>query len=546
MLVREMAEGNGENSASERDSAPDGEAQYRMACSLLQRGHLDEARRLYRQITMRETSPRLMARIHNDLGVIASVRGDLATARQAFQKALESNAQNQSARDNLRLLDDQEAASLESGTSVDSPVAAASARPGAGRIAILSFLFNWPSPGGGIVHTVELAQFLLRAGYEVQHFYARYPQWGVGNVERPPDFPSQALDFDASSWNLPTIKQKYREAVDRFDPDHVIITDSWNIKPHLADAVRGYPYILRFQAMECICPLNNVRLLMDDGGRARQCALHQLANPKQCVECVSKRAHMSGPLHQTERALSEVGTPAYHELLLRAFGEAEAVLVVNPLHEAMLSPYTTQVRVVTAGMDPARFPWPRPTRQNNGKVVLFFAGLINEFMKGYHVVQEACAMLWQRRQDFELVATGDPVCQANAFTRFVGWQSQEELPKQLQAADVLVIPTVAQEALGRTAVEAMATGIPVIASDIGGLPFTVANGATGLLCRPGDTEDLASKIECLLDDSELRQRMGQAGRKRFEEHYAWPVIIERHYRPLLANRRLASANRPER
>ena len=57
----------------------------------------------------------------------------------------------------------------------------------------------------------------------------------------------------------------------RFNPDHVIITDSWNFKPLLAEAVREYPYILRLQAMECICPLNNVRLLPLGDGQFGQC-----------------------------------------------------------------------------------------------------------------------------------------------------------------------------------------------------------------------------------------------------------------------------------
>src|SRR5262249_53314294 len=57
------------------------------------------------------------------------------------------------------------------------------------------------------------------------------------------------------------------------------------------------------------------------------------------------------------------------------------------------------------------------------------------------------------------------------FTELVGWQSQAELPRVFRRADVVVVPTIAQEALGRTAVEAMAAGRPVVASRTGGLPF---------------------------------------------------------------------------
>jgi predicted O-methyltransferase YrrM len=168
--------------------------------------------------------------------------------------------------------------------------------------------------------------------------------------------------------------------------------------------------------------------------------------------------------------------------------------------------------------------------------VLLFAGLVDERMKGFHVLHEAYRRLWQKRRDFALVATADPPGAGDKFTRYVGWQSQGDLPRLFRAADVLVFPTIAQEALGRTAVEAMAAGLPVVASRIGGLPFTVADGATGLLCEPGDPDDLARKLETLLDDPELRARMGQAGRRWFEEHYAWPVIVDRHYRPILTRR----------
>jgi glycosyltransferase involved in cell wall biosynthesis len=373
----------------------------------------------------------------------------------------------------------------------------------------------------------------------VRHFYARYPGWDIGAVRQALPFESEALEFDDQSWNLGAIQARYRQAVDRFGPDYVIVTDSWNMKPHLAAALRGYAVILRLQAMETLCPLNNVRLLAEPGGRFVQCARHQLATPRECAECVRQRGHQSGGLHQAERALAGVGTAEYDQVLRQALAEAEAVLVVNPLAEAMVSPYARRVRVVTAGMDPARFPWPPPGGERPAdrpvKTILF-AGLVDEWMKGFHVLHEACARLWQRRRDFELVATGAPTGQVDEFTRFVGWLPQEELPRQLWAADLLVMPTIAQEALGRTAVEAMAAGRPVVASRLGGLPFTVAEGATGLLFEPGNAGDLAAKIEMLLEDADLRERLGRAGRKRFEEHYAWEVIIERHYRPLLGCR----------
>jgi glycosyltransferase involved in cell wall biosynthesis len=516
---------------------------YERAADAALAGNHDSARQSYETI-LPTTDIALGALVCNDLAVLAAVAGDYDRARARLGEALDRDPWCGPALANRAFLD-AERQSIPTGERTteamtvwpDLSKSVVASQPPI-KVVILSFLFNWPSTGGGIVHTVELGKFLAGAGYSVRHIYAHYAPWGIGEVRDPVPFPSVPLEFDRAGWTREAIQDRYRAAVESFDPDYAIITDSWNIKPLLAEAVFRYPYILRQQAMECLCPLNNVRLLPEPDGRARQCPLHQLATPSECARCVQERGHFSGDLHKAERALSGVGTEGYHERLLRAFRGAEAVLLVNPLTEAMVGPYCRETRVVTAGMDPARFPWPLPVPpSSDGRVRILFAGLVDEWMKGFRVLHEACRILWENRQDFELVATADPPGPRAPFTRFVGWQSQESLPAYLYAADILVVPTVAQEALGRTAVEAMAAGRPVVASRLGGLPFTVADGATGLQFEPGDARDLASKLEALLDDPALRERLGLAGRKRFEEHYAWPVIIERHYRSLLCRRR---------
>jgi glycosyltransferase involved in cell wall biosynthesis len=516
--------------------------EYDEACTLAERGELVEAKT--RLILLQKSAPdaAAKARIRNDLATLAFLEGDSIAAQEAWTAALAIDAGCESARANLAFVR-QEQERLSAKQSKPTNVLLPQSPPHGlrpVRVAILSFLFNWPTTGGGNVHTYELALFLARAGYEVKHWYVKHPDWGIGNVPDPLPFASEGLEFTEGEWNAKEIQHRFRSSVERFDPDHVILTDSWNFKPLLAEAVSQFPYILRFQAMECLCPLNNIRLLPKEGGGVRQCHLHQLATPNDCVACIDRFGQGSGSLHQLERALSGVGTAEYQEKLVRAFRDAEAVLVVNPLTEAMMSPYTQQVRVATSGFDPDRFPWPNPRPEGAGpKIRFLFAGLVQELMKGFDVLHRACTNLWSKRQDFELVATGDPPGQMDDFTRFVGWKSQEDLPASIRESDVLMMPTIAQEALGRTAVEAMAAGRPVIASRLGGLPYTVAEGSTGLLCEPGDAEDLARKMEVLLDDPDLRARMGLAGRRRFEEHYAWPVIIDKHYKPLLDKHRNA-------
>ena len=226
------------------------------------------------------------------------------------------------------------------------------------RIAILSLLFNWPSTGGGTVHTAELGKFLSRAGFDVRHIYARFADWGLGNVTESTGVPSTVLEFDPSTWNAASVRARFRDAVDQFQPDFVVITDSWNAKPLLAEAVRGYPYYLRLAALECLCPLNNVRLLCEPNGKVRACPRQQLATPEKCRACVATRGHQSGGLHQAERQWAGFAEADYTTRLHRAFSEAEGVLVVNPLIATMVAPFARQVHVVPSGFDPDRFPWP--------------------------------------------------------------------------------------------------------------------------------------------------------------------------------------------
>ncbi|MGE0605924.1 MAG: glycosyltransferase [Pirellulales bacterium] len=477
------------------------------------------------------------------MAVLSAMQGDPAEARQGFRKAIDLLGTYAEAEQNLLALDGEfehpTAPTPASPSTIQSPpepqLARTTSRPV--KVAVVSLLFNWPSTGGGIVHTLELVHFLQRSGYEVRHILARNLAWGVGKIAALLPYEPQVLEFSDRAWHRQGIQDRFRQAVAAFDPDRVIITDSWNFKPRLAEALREFPYLLRLQASECLCPLNNLRLLPG----FEQCPNHQLANAARCVACVEQWAQHSGSLHQAERELSGVGTAEYEVVLRRAFAEALAVLAVNPTTEALVGPYAAKVRVVPSGFDPARFPWPAESPEeasaarHPGPIRLLMAGLLEDPSKGFHVLHAACERLWEKRQDFELLVTADPPGSRDAFTRAIGWQSQEQLPQQFRQADIVIVPTVAQDALGRTAVEAMGAARPVLASRLGGLPYTISDGA-GLLFEPGDAADLAGKIEYLLDAPDLRRQMGNLGRQRFETHFAWDAIIEREYRPLLKHR----------
>ncbi len=500
----------------------DFETAHADACSLASQGQHDEAWLVYsdvkRLITNAEAGSRLRALIENDLAVLAAMDGRFDEALTGWQTALEIDRDCLVARLNRDLVEAE--ISLSQATDglgelklapapIASPLAGEGGPegrmrggispgsppphppfghplPGRGegedssggalRVAVLSLLFNWPSTGGGNHHTAELAHFLGRAGYEVKHLFACYPGWGIGRVTEELISPSEAIAFDDLSWNVAEIQARYRAAVDAFAPDCIIITDSWNMKPLLAEAVRDYPYLLLYQAQENLCPLNNLRLLATGPNHVEQCPRNQLATPEVCCRCLAERGPQSGALHRVERELAGVGTQEYYAKLRRSLGEAEAVMVLNPVIEAMFEPYASRVRIVPWGMDSARFPWPPPDRpqadaDTTRPTTLFMAAVAGETIKGYHVAHEACRILRHTRADFELVVTFDPAGPIDEFTRSVGWCSLAELPRHYRAADICLVPTIAQDSLSRTSVEAMASGVPVVASRIGGLPY---------------------------------------------------------------------------
>ncbi|KOP27763.1 glycoside hydrolase [Hapalosiphon sp. MRB220] len=106
------------------------------------------------------------------------------------------------------------------------------------------------------------------------------------------------------------------------------------------------------------------------------------------------------------------------------------------------------------------------------------------------------------------------------FTIFPGRLSQDILPTYYAAADVCVVPS-HYEPFGLVAIEAMASYTPVVASDVGGLQFTVVSEETGLLAPPQDEEAFAVAIDRILANPLWRDKLGQAARKRVETKFSW-------------------------
>jgi glycosyltransferase involved in cell wall biosynthesis len=169
-------------------------------------------------------------------------------------------------------------------------------------------------------------------------------------------------------------------------------------------------------------------------------------------------------------------------------------------------------------------------------------------LKGLVPLLEAVAKLRTER-DIELVVIGNPrpdgrVAKAierldlAPVVRCVSGISDEELARNYAQAQVAVVPSL-YEGFSLPAIEAMACGVALVATTGGALPEVVGDdGTTGLLVSPDDPGALAGAIGRLLDDGDLRRRLGAAGRQRVLGRFTWPVTAAgtaAEYRALLAD-----------
>lgn len=157
--------------------------------------------------------------------------------------------------------------------------------------------------------------------------------------------------------------------------------------------------------------------------------------------------------------------------------------------------------------------------------------------KGLRVLIEAFARMGRReRCGLAIVGSGPQLEELQKLSTrrqvadriwFAG--AVDQAAQVMSALDIFVLPTL-QEALGLAAIEAMASGVPVVATRVGGLPEAVGSapdGAGGILVPPGDARALAAALDRLAEDAGLRRRLGSAGRRRYEELFTVQAFAAR-------------------
>lgn len=258
---------------------------------------------------------------------------------------------------------------------------------------------------------------------------------------------------------------------------------------------------------------------------------------KQLYQGVAKALGMRTVLHLHGSGYDEfyADLPTKHQAAVRAFfARADAVVALGDHWKRFM---LTELRLPAAKVVeiPNGVPAAPVARAPNAAPAIAFLGEVGH-RKGVDVLIDALARLKADGLAFTATIGGNGDLEtarahaerAGVIDRiaFPGWVDEAGADEVLRGADLLVLPSRAENQ-PVAILEAMARGLPVVSTRIGGIPQQVLDGETGLLVEPDDAAQLAQALAALILSPERRAAYGQAGLRRFEAHFSVAACAER-------------------
>ncbi|MBI3036550.1 glycosyltransferase family 4 protein [Candidatus Woesearchaeota archaeon] len=218
----------------------------------------------------------------------------------------------------------------------------------------------------------------------------------------------------------------------------------------------------------------------------------------------------------------------------------DARIAVSKAARQFIARYATgEYTIIPNGVDTRKFtPKAKPIEKfRDGNLNLLFVGRLgnNEKRKGLKYLVTAFNKLHRTHPNTRLIVVGPgkPDGETKKLLRrygnrsivFAGKATSEELPRYYATADIFCSPATHGESFGMVLAEAMASGKPVVASDIDGYREVLGkSGKAGILVQPKNADELAAALEKLADSGPLRKRMGANGRWLVQGQFSWDVV----------------------
>ncbi|HJR98623.1 MAG TPA: glycosyltransferase family 4 protein [Actinomycetota bacterium] len=344
------------------------------------------------------------------------------------------------------------------------------------RIAVVC-AYDLDAPGGVQVHVDELAGRLAERGHAVEVFGP-----GRGGLGTPVRVRYRGTVAPIAPW--PSGVRTARRALAAFTPDVVHVHEPFTPSSSMwASLAATRPVVATFHAW-----LDRSRL-------------YEVAGP------------LLGPVRRRLAAAIAVSEAAA-AFVRRALPDLDPVVIPN-------------------GLSVARFAGAVPLAWPPGRRIVWVHRLDRQ--KGFPVLVEAFRRVAEDRDDVFLTVAGDGTDRGavhglpaalRSRAIMLGRLEHGEVPSLLAGADVAVAAATGQESFGYSVVEAMAAGVPVVATDIEGYRQVATAGDDAVLVPPGDPGALAAAIGRVLDDEALSARLVEAGR-RTATSFDWGIVTDR-------------------
>ncbi|MFL5768049.1 MAG: glycosyltransferase family 4 protein [Actinomycetota bacterium] len=343
--------------------------------------------------------------------------------------------------------------------------------------------YDWGGQGGVRVHVAALAAELRARGHDVLILAPGTgpAERGLRLIGRPVGIPYNGSTAPIAPW--PWVRRRVRRELERFAPDVV----------HVHEPLT--PSVSMFAALESSAPV--------------VATFHSAAD---------------------RSVLFDVAAPA----LRRVARRVDVRIAVSRAAEAFVAPRIGgPFEIVPNGVDVESFANARPADLPPCTMMLFVGRLHPR--KGFPDAVRAFAILAPRFADLRLAVIGSGR-ERNAVDELapdlrrrvllLGTLGTERWARYAAVADVFVAPNRGGESFGMILTEAMAAGLPVVASDIAGFDEVVADGVDGILVPPADPPALAAAVGRVLEDPDLAAGLAAAGRKKAES-FSWPNVTDR-------------------
>lgn len=344
--------------------------------------------------------------------------------------------------------------------------------------------YAWDAPGGVQVHVEDLARHLIRLGHEV-----------------------------------------------------LVLTPAWDGVGDDGVRVVGKPVRLPFNgSVAPVCPdprsRSRIAAMLEDFGPDVLHAHEPFAPSAAMFSVLSSPAPAVGTFHAYARA--SVAGRAFRPLLKRVWERLSVRLAVSQASASIAARrFGGDVEIVPNGVDVDMFRGAAPAPLPPGPRLLFVNRL--EPRKGFVVALQAFRLLSLGLPEALLVVAGDGSersqveklpHQVRERIVMLGTVPHEELPHYYASADAFLAPATGGESFGIVLLEAMAAGVPVVATDIPGYREVARAGTDALLVRPNHPVELASAARRILVDPGLAASLTSAGRARAEE-FRWETVARR-------------------